>query len=506
MRSTNQLTVSKMLDYLWALIGVIVTTLVGIQLARLLDHSSIVMLFLIATTLIALRGRYAVSVFASLTSVLAFNFFFVSPLHTFRVSDPNFIITFIVMFLVSILTSYLTIRFKRQSVLAGAAARQASQLLAFTQALSLAGTIDELTRICIIEIGKILHKEAIILLPGELGKLGGSIPGDEGAKLHSIAEWVYLTGTPAGHGTTIFPDVERSFLPLVGSRSTVGVLCLKEIIEKEGSVVDLIKNPISLYAQQVALAIELQTWEASLRQSEIETEKERLRSGLLSSVSHDFRTPLTGIVGSASTLIDRFKKRRESQEDLELLGSIREEGERLSQFVQSLLDATRLESGRTTLKREGIPLEELLGAAINRLGRSIDRKHITIKSEELPFVFVDPIFIEQVFFNILDNAIRYSPSDSTIEVTSNSQKKGWCVICVCDQGKGVAAADLTKLFDKFHRSSDSPGSGLGLAICKAMIAAHGGEIWAEKMPENGLRFLFTLPTRNDDSLNGIVQS
>ena len=227
------------------------------------------------------------------------------------------------------------------------------------------------------------------------------------------------------------------------------------------------------------------------KKAEVDVETERLRSALLSSVSHDFRTPLAAILGSAGTLLGK-EELRNSPALNELVQNIQTEGERLSHLVQNLLEATRLEAG-IQIHKEGYPLEEVVGGALERLQTVLAPRAVRVDlPEDLPVIPMDAVLIEQVFMNLLENAVRHTPLESRIEISA-SVEPGAVKVSVSDQGPGLKEEDMERVFDKFYRGSDSQGSGLGLAICRAIVLAHGGRIWAENKPDGGAIFQFTLP-------------
>jgi two-component system sensor histidine kinase KdpD len=228
------------------------------------------------------------------------------------------------------------------------------------------------------------------------------------------------------------------------------------------------------------------------KKAELEAESERLRSSLLSSVSHDFRTPLTTIVGSAGALLEKDELAK-SPKTRELLENIQAEGERLSHLVQNLLETTRLESGAVHLEKEKYPLEEVVGSVLERLKKSIqDRKVKVDIPENLPLVPIEATLIEQVLTNLLENAVRHTPRQSALEISAGAEGDA-VVVTVADHGPGLKTDELERVFDKFYHDPSSPGAGLGLAICRAVVNAHGGRIWAENRKGGGAVFRFTLP-------------
>lgn len=228
------------------------------------------------------------------------------------------------------------------------------------------------------------------------------------------------------------------------------------------------------------------------KKAEIEVETERLRSSLLSSVSHDLRTPLAAIMGSASVLSQKV-----GPEARELAENIESEADRLSRLIQNLLEATRLESRTLQLHKEPYPLEEVVGAALERLEKFLKGREVHVElDEKLPLVPIDPVLVEQVFINLLENGVRHTPIGSRLDITASQQGQE-VVVKVADCGPGLTPEDLDHVFDKFYHAKSSPGAGLGLSICRAIVNAHGGRIWAENQKEGGAAFQFTLPLSHE---------
>jgi two-component system sensor histidine kinase KdpD len=233
------------------------------------------------------------------------------------------------------------------------------------------------------------------------------------------------------------------------------------------------------------------------KKAEIDAESERLRSSLLSSVSHDFRTPLTAIVGSASALLEK-EELTKNPKTRELLENIQMEGERLSRLVQNLLQTTRFESGTVRLEKEKYPLEEVVGSVLERLEKQFQSRSVKVKiPENLPLVPVDATLIEQVLMNLLENAVRHAPRGSGLEISAEAEGNS-VVVAVSDRGPGLKPDELERVFDKFYHGPSSPGAGLGLAICRAIVNAHGGRIWADNRKGGGAVFRFILPLEHSN--------
>jgi two-component system sensor histidine kinase KdpD len=308
---------------------------------------------------------------------------------------------------------------------------------------------------------------------------------DTSEKQRGVAQWVFDRQQSAGWGTDSLPSEDALYLPLVGARGSVGVISVRPRgLEK---LSDPQRRLLDSFTHQIAQALEVD-------RAGLEAETERLRSSLLSSVSHDFRTPLTAIVGSASALIDK-EEIRKGPKGLELLHIIQSEGERLARLVQNLLETTRLESRQVRLKKELYPLEEILGSALERLKKQLQGRKVKIAiPSDLPAVPADGMLLEQVFINLFDNAVRHAPNGS-IDVSA-SLGPDRVTVSVADQGPGLNEEEMERVFDKFFHGKTSGGAGLGLAICRAIVNAHGGRIWAENAKKGGAVFNFTLPLKD----------
>jgi two-component system sensor histidine kinase KdpD len=310
----------------------------------------------------------------------------------------------------------------------------------------------------------------------------------------AVARWVHEHGQLAGHGSATLPGARALYLPLTAARGTVGVLGVVPPSDEALSAPEQL-HLLETFASQTALAIERVALVDEAQQARLRSETERLRNSLLSAVSHDLRTPLATITGSASALVEQ-ETELDAAERRELAQAIQEEADRLNRLVQNLLEMTRLESGGVRVRKDWHPLEEVVGSALARVEKHLGRRRVDIQlPPDLPLVPLDPLLVEQVLINLLDNAIKYTPSDTPIEISAAVEGPAVSVT-VADRGPGFAPGDEARIFEKFYRGHDAgarSGAGLGLAIARGIVEVHGGQITAEPRPGGGALFRFTLP-------------
>ena len=472
---------------------VFVCTLVCWAMLGRIDNSNLIMVYLLGVAFVATRHGRRPSGLAALLSVAAFDFFFVPPYMTFAVSDTQYLITFGVMLLVSLLISTLAVRVKAQAEAARQREQRTHALYAMSRELASARTAEEVARVATRHVSDSVQGSADVLLPGADGRLEGPTGNGAGASSRetAVAQWTFDHGRMAGLGTDTLPGASALYVPLKGTKSTLGVLGVRPheaLLPLAPDQLDLLET----LARQAASGLERIRLASEAEQARLAVEAERLRSTLLSSVSHDLRTPLATITGAASTLLQPGSLDEAAEHELK--EAIYEEAERLNRLVTNLLDMTRLESGSLQLTRDWHSLEELVGTALARVERRAKERPIKVSiPADLPLVPADGVLVEQVLVNLLDNALKYTPPGSRVLVTATSSE-GAVTVEVADEGPGLPAGAEERVFEKFYRGgSGQRGFGLGLPICNAIVTAHGGRIWAEPKPPRGAVFRFTLP-------------
>jgi two-component system sensor histidine kinase KdpD len=460
------------------------------------ELANVVMVYLLAVIAVAMRHGRGPSLVASIVSVAAFDFFFVPPFFTFAVSDTEYLVTFGVMLVVALVISRLTIRTRDQAEAARRRERRTAALYSMSRELAGTRGVDELLRIAVRHIGEVFQSHVVVLLVGDDGRLaprGGSEDRLElDARELAVARWTFEHRQVAGLGTGTLPGASALYVPLSASRGPLGVLGLRPG-DRHALEAPEQMHQLETFANQMAVAVERAQLADEAREAQVQMETEHLRSSLLSSVSHDLRTPLATITGAVSTVLDSAGL--DDQTRRELLESVRLEAERLNRLVHNLLQMTRLESGALDLRKDWHPLEEVIGAALSRLGARLSGRRVTTKvPPDLPLVAIDDVLIEQVLVNLLDNATKHTPPGSPIDILVTATDEN-VTVEVTDHGPGLRPGDERRVFEKFYRgpTADGQGAGLGLAICQGIVRAHGGRIWAQNAPAGGASFLFTLP-------------
>lgn len=483
--------------YGWGLLAVSICTALAWLMFPLFDLANLTMVYLLGIVVIATRGGRGPSILASILSVAALNFCFVEPRFTLLVSDPQFLITFGVMLVVALIISTLTVRVRQQAEAARQRERRTAALYALTREFASKRGLQNLPRAAVRHIGEVFESQAVVLLPDVSGRVFLQTGDQElfglEASEQGVAQWVYDHNQMAGLGTDTLPGSKALYLPLIASQKTVGVLGVRPAQPQRMLDPEQL-HLLETFASQTALAIERALLAEEAQQARVQIETERLRNSLLSSVSHDLRTPLATITGATSSLLeDEAAINASTRRDL--IQAVYEEANRLNRLVSNLLDMTRLESGAVQVTKEWQPLEEVVGAALTRLDRRL-REHlvITCLPPDLPLVPIDGVMVEQVFINLLENVVKYTPPGSPIDISAQWDGE-YVLVEVADRGPGLHPGDEQHIFDKFYRVRQvmNDGVGLGLAICRGIIEAHGGRIWAENRPGGGAVFAFTLP-------------
>lgn len=478
-----------------AVLACALTTLVCTPLLDFLDLANIVMLFLLTVLLVAARLGLTAALVAAFLSVGLFDFFFVPPRFSFEVSDGQYLVTFVVMLAVAVVTSTLAADLRRKAQEAGLEARRSRALYEMARELSGALAMVQVVEITRAFLREVMNADGDILLA------------DRHAGFRSCADNVpvrlqiepRLASIAFERGEVVHCDplsgtgCAALYLPLNAPTRIRGVIAVAPV---GGDIRELMtqQERLGTLASLVAISIERIHYVDVAQRTQVDIVSERLRSSILSAVSHDLRTPLTALVGLADSLVEQRPPLDATAKETAL--AIRDQSEYLAGLVANLLDMARLHAGKVTLRKEWQPVEEVIGSSIKLLARILVRHPVSVQLQKaLPLVEFDAVLIERVFCNLLENAAKYSPEGQAIRIEALASE-GHLQVRVIDRGPGFAGDAGAKLFDMFvrgERESSKPGVGLGLAICRAVIEAHGGRIGAENPPEGGACVSFTLP-------------
>jgi two-component system sensor histidine kinase KdpD len=485
--------------YLQGLGLVVLATLLGQLMHELVAPITIAMLYLLCVVITAYLWGLGPAILVSALGVLAFDFFHVPPYLTFSVSDTQYVFIFLALVLVSVVISYLTTRIRRQTEMARQREHQTAALYALGRDLAISSDLESYVHAIIERAKETFGHDTVVFLPDPKNK--GLLKPYADRPNFSVSEnefaaatWSFQHQKTVGHGTDTLPSAKARYLPLVTARGTVGVIAISAIDASSKLTIEQ-ERLLEAYADLAAVAIESILSAEEARNAQVLKATDKLRTALLNAISHDLRTPLVSIIGVLSSLQDEgIGLDDNAKRNLIQIG--REEAERLSHLIANLLDESRIEAGAMKISRQPSEVQDLVGAALEQMGSRASARSIGIDiSPELPFVSVDFGLITQALVNVIDNAIKYSPADSPIEIKGR-QVDQEVHIEVADHGVGIPPQDLLRVFDKFYRiqrPDNVAGTGLGLSICRGIIEAHGGDITAENRPGGGTIIRLVLP-------------
>jgi len=493
--------------YLGMLLSVAAALAVAELLSQVMDLRNIALVFLMSVLISAVTGGFWPALGASVLSA----FFFIPPLYTLTISDPENVVALGFFLLVALIASNLTARVQRQANAARQRARTTEDLYLFSKKLAGTGTLDDVLWATAFQIASMLRVRVVILMPedGTLAVRAGYPPDDTLVDADiAAARWAWEHDRPAGRGADTLPGAKRLYLPLRTGRTAVGVIGLDD--DREGSLLTPEQQRLlDALADQAAVAIERIQLVADVDRARLAAEADRLRSALLTSISHDLKTPLASIMGAAGTLRD-YRNALPADDHAALLATVIDESERLNRFIANLLDMTRIESGAMEPNAAALDLGEVVGSALRRAGKITAGHRVeTSLPDDLPMLRLDPVLFEQVLFNLIDNAAKYAPAGSLIAIRAR-QDDGAVVVEVADEGPGLPPADLERVFDSFYRVSKGDqvraGTGLGLAICRGFVEAMGGTIAAgNRSDRSGAVFTIRMPVEaRADSLEPLA--
>lgn len=448
------------------------------------------MAYLLAVVYCAFRFGRREAMLTSAISVVALNFFFIPPRYTLAVANPEYLITLAALLLVSMVVSGLATRLKVESAQAQLRERRARQLHALANNLAAAEDESALRAISTQALSEAFGPDPAVLLADASGEL-------EAGTAHGIdadaARWTFQERRSIGPMTKYWPELDRWYTPLPGNETALGVAAVAAPSQVTPGMEEDLRH-LEAIARQIGLALQREQLARQAQAAALEARSESLRNALLASISHDLRTPLAAIVGSATTLSGQREQLSEAQQS-ELLRNIEDEAMQMTAVAENILQLARLSAEETRLRRDWASIGEIVGTVVGRQRRRGEQRVVARVNADLPLVRVDAVLIEQVLANLIQNALRHAPGAEPIEISA-SANSDHILVCVADRGEGFGTADPALLFAKSPRGRGAlaqGGAGLGLAICKAIAELHGGSIQARNRDGGGALFEFTLP-------------
>ncbi|HSG63916.1 MAG TPA: DUF4118 domain-containing protein [Gammaproteobacteria bacterium] len=487
-----------MRGYVAAVALVVLAIAVGAVLRRL-PHANLSLLFLLAVLIVAALWGLWPSIFASALSFLALNFFFTTPLYTFTIEEEGDLASIVFFLAMASLTAKLASRMRDEMAANQAALGRVSTLLDFSRRMTGAARTDEALTALVDALADLARAEVSAWRPDEQGRPTLVAAHPRVARSAPSAALLRAWDSDSRRAET---HDDESLLPLTTAGGRVGLVAIKgsPLSERQRQITDAL-------CEQASLAVERMLLVDSLKAAQLANEAEQMRSALLSSVSHDLRTPLASIVGSVSSVLE-YRDVLKPEDQRELLQTVLEESQRLNRYIQNLLDMTRLGAQRIELDREWVDLNDLVSAALERMNMSLEGLDVRVDIAADSLIHVHGALIEQTLVNVLDNAADFSERGDRIDIKSYKQGDS-IIIEVIDRGPGIDPAERERVFDMFytarHGDRSRRGVGLGLAICKSIVTAHGGTIAVHPGPEGkGTCIRIDLPLAENpvESLHG----
>ncbi|MBL8644240.1 MAG: sensor histidine kinase KdpD [Rhodospirillaceae bacterium] len=486
--------------YLISTLGAVAALGLGLVIDRAVAPTNVSFVFLAAVLFSAATYGLGPALWSAVLCMLLYNFFFLEPLYTLTISDPANVVALVFFGLAAVLTSTLAGQTREQAEVARREGRISSELYKFSRKLTEINVLEDLLTATAHQIYAMLKLEAVLLMEsGDRLEVRAAWPPED--KLDdadmAAAQWCWQRKQVAGRGSDTLPGAKRLFMPLETVRGPVGVLGLHRpgatgsvLSSEDGRLLDALVDLAALTLERVRMADDLEG-------ARVLKESERFRMALLSSVSHDLKTPLASIIGTVSGLKHYGAMYDDATRD-EMLATALQQAERLNRYVANLLDITKLDSGALEPKVEATDLDDIVNGALKRNERELNQHRIKAAlADDLPLVLADPVLLETALANILENAAKHTPAGSTVTITTRRDGQD-CVIDVSDEGPGIPDDQLLAVFDKFHRIAradrQSSGTGLGLSITKGFIEAMGGRVSvANRKDRTGAVFSLSIP-------------
>ena len=483
-------------DYLASLALVTGATVLLSLVQPFQSPTNMVMIYLLAVVVAAFRLGLRPAVLTAALGVLAFDFFFIPPRWSFKVQDTEYLFSFFGLFIVGVVISTLVAKASERSEVMRERELQTESLYYLTRDLATAADMSSIMAAVLKNISETLEAQLVVLIPQgeqmEISTISKDLILDD--KELAVADWSFRNHREAGVSTETLSSAELLYLPLHTSSCFLGVLGVKLANMSEYHSPHN-RRLLDAFVTQISLAMERVLLTQQAEHALVLQARESLERALLNSISHDLRTPLVSIIGALSSLRDENLHVNDRRRH-DLLSGAWDEAERLNRFVGNLLDMTRVEAGELRMQKVPCDVQDLIGCALAALDQRLEGREVKVTlAADMPFVSMDVVLMNQVLINLLDNALKYTPTGSSIEILAQANPQH-LLVEVLDRGPGIPEHDLKRIFDKFYRlpvPEGVHGTGLGLSICKGIVEAHGGSIWAENRAGVGLRIAIHLP-------------
>ncbi len=486
------------LAYAQATMTVFLATVIAWGASHLTDSPTLSLIYLTGVLLVAVDRGFSISAYASFLSFFMLDFFFIEPRYSLLIHRFEDFLTLSFFLVVALAISLIGARLQRQVKVTQHNAERTQSLYDFNKTIAAATTLDDILQAAVRHVSRNLRTTTALFLPqGERLEAVATFPPDTRLDTASNAamDWAWRHGRPAGLGSATLPGAAFYGLPLRAGQETLGVLAVRP--ENDQPLSSDQENFLASLATQSAAAIERAKLSGDIVQARLQTETERLRSNLLSTISHDLRTPLVAILGATTSLRDYWDK-FDDKARRDLFATIEDEADRLNRFVQNLLDMTQLVSVGLKLKLQDADVQDLIGASLARLRKQLGDRPLRLDiSGDLPPVEVDFTIMERVLVNILDNACKYAPPEQPLTIIARREAH-YIRLTITDRGPGIPEDERDRVFDMFYRvkvgAAPTSGAGLGLAISRGFIEAHGGRIAAQPGTDGiGTQIVLRLP-------------
>lgn len=490
--------------YLFLVLIMAVCTIISMVFFKVnMFESNIIMIYLLGILFISyLAEGYIYSLISTICAVLLYNFFFTEPYYTLKVDDPNYLITFPIMFIVGFITSMLTNRVKLERQLVEDRERYISSLYFIEKKLLDVKNREDLAETSAVEIGRHFNANVIVKFYDSSGALinehiHGEDVFNEDVDKYACLE-AYQSGNACGNGTGLFSNARGYYYPVFSQFGVMGVIGISFAEGVPMSNTQL--SFMEVITPQIAVVLQREKNYEKQQKTQVEMQKERLRADMLRSISHDFRTPLAGVMGLASTALDNYDKMNDEVRK-NFLQSIYEDADWLNEIVENILQTTRFDEGKIKLNIGEEAAEEIITEAVTHVKKHANGHRIIVRiPDEIIIIQADGVLLRQVLVNIINNAISYSPGDSEI-IVSLYRENHYAVFQVEDNGPGISPDELVHIFERYHRSkavsSNRKGMGLGLSLCKSIVEAHKGEITIDNIKPHGTMVRFYIVTEEE---------